>query len=166
MTDKTCCFTGHRPQKLPFGFREEDAQCMHFKSVLCSEIKRMICFYGVTHFISGMALGTDMFAAEAVLKLKMNYPHITLEAAVPFEGQYLCWSSALQMRYHRLLAQCDFVTVLQQKYDAHCLERRNRYMVDRADYVLAMWNGTPGGTANTICYAEHCGKTIIIPQWL
>lgn len=59
-------FTGHRPQKLPFGFDETDPRCVGFKRRLCNSIEMMI-LEGYTHFISGGALGMDMYAAEAVL---------------------------------------------------------------------------------------------------
>ena len=31
---KTCAFTGHRPQSLPFGFDESDKRCTSLKSVM------------------------------------------------------------------------------------------------------------------------------------
>ena len=78
---KTCAFTGHRPQSLPFGFDESDKRCASLKSVMRDQIVALIENEGVTHFITGMALGVDMYAAEIVLDLKSKYPHITLESA-------------------------------------------------------------------------------------
>lgn len=66
-------FTGHRPQKLPFGFDETDPRCVDFKRRLCNSIEMMI-LEGYTHFISGGALGMDMYAAEAVLTLREQVP--------------------------------------------------------------------------------------------
>ena len=48
------------------------------------QIVKLIENKGVTHFISGMALGVDIYAAEIVLNLKTKYPHITLESAIPW----------------------------------------------------------------------------------
>ena len=79
---KTCAFTGHRPQSLPFGFDESDKRCTSLKSVMRDQIVALIENEGVTHFITGMALGVDMYAAEIVLDLKSKYPHITLESAL------------------------------------------------------------------------------------
>lgn len=42
------------------------------------------------------------------------------------------------------------------------MDKRNRYMVDHADYILAVWNGCPSGTGNTVRYAHKKGKTIIV----
>ena len=38
--------------------------------------------------------------------------------------------------------------------------KRNKYMVDKSDIVVAVWNGSKGGTANTVKYAKQSGKTI------
>ena len=91
---KTCAFTGHRPQSLPFGFDESDKRCTSLKSVMRGQIVALIENEGVTHFITGMALGVDMYAAEIVLDLKSKYPHITLESAIPCETQAIKWSVA------------------------------------------------------------------------
>ena len=96
---KTCAFTGHRPQSLPFGFDESDKRCTSLKSVMRDQIVALIENEGVTHFITGMALGVDMYAAEIVLDLKSKYPHITLESAIPCETQAIKWSVASRERY-------------------------------------------------------------------
>ena len=84
---KTCAFTGHRPQHLPFGMNENDERCVRLKEILKEEIINLIEAENVTHFITGMALGVDLYAAEIVLDLKARYPSITLESAIPCETQ-------------------------------------------------------------------------------
>ena len=79
-------FTGYRPQKMPFGFNEQDARCIDFKNRLRNTIESFI-WQGYRHFISGGALGMDMFAAEIVQELKEKYPGIVLEMVLPFDGQ-------------------------------------------------------------------------------
>lgn len=72
MKGKVCCFTGHRPQKLPFGFNEEDERCVLLKDRLKGAIEMLITEHNITHFISGMALGVDIYSAEIVLSLKKS----------------------------------------------------------------------------------------------
>ena len=103
---KTCAFTGHRPQNLPFGFNEEDERCIDLKKTLREQIINLIENEGVTHFISGMAIGVDMYAAEIVLGLKASYPGITLESAIPCESQAAKWSEALRDRYFDIASKC------------------------------------------------------------
>ena len=156
----TCCFTGHRPQKFSFGFNEHDDRCKNLKKILRERIEYLITQQSVTHFITGMALGVDLFAAEIVLQLKQKYPHIQLECAIPCEFQSKRWSKSLQNRYEMILSQCDTQTVLQKYYTPNCMLKRNQYMVDHADIVLVIWNGTPGGTEKTIQYAQQQNKRV------
>lgn len=115
MKTKKCAFTGHRPQSLPFGFNEADERCIALKQKLRDEIIRQIEENGVTHFITGMAIGVDMFAAEIVLGLKSAYNGITLECAFPCETQAEKWSEALRDRYFDIASKCDKETLLQQR---------------------------------------------------
>ena len=94
---KSCAFTGYRPQKLPFGFDESDPRCVDFKARVAKAISERVSD-GYVHFISGGALGMDLFAAEAVLKLRKELPWITLEVAVPFENQADKWNDDYKAR--------------------------------------------------------------------
>ena len=104
---KTCAFTGHRPQHLPFGMNENDDRCVKLKEALKEQIINLIEAEDATHFITGMALGVDLYAAEIVLDLKARYPNITLESAIPCETQAVKWSMAQRERYYDIAAQCD-----------------------------------------------------------
>lgn len=158
---KTCCFTGHRPQGMPFRFNEKDERCLNLKEKLKEISEKLIKEDKVTHFISGMALGTDIFAAEIIIDLKQKYPNIILEAAIPCESQETKWSEKQKRRYYKILNLCDKKTVLQKNYTHDCMQKRNRYMIDNSDIVIAVWNGTPSGTGNTVEYAQKKEKQII-----
>ena len=41
------------------------------------------------------------------------------------------------------------------------MQKRNEYMVDLADIVIAVWDGSASGTGNCVRYTERCGKKII-----
>ena len=133
---KTCAFTGHRPKGL--GYPESDERCTALKRCIHSLIVRMIEEEGVTHFISGMAQGVDLYAAEIVLELKEQYPQITLECAIPYERQAVRWPAALRERYFSIASKCDKETMLQRQYTRDCMKKRNQYMVDCAEVVLAV----------------------------
>ncbi len=156
----TACFTGHRPQSLPCGFNETHPACQKIKYQLRRLIKGLIDKKNVTHFISGAALGVDTWAAENVLELKSEYPNITLEAAVPCRSQADRWNKKSQERYNHLISLCDKVTLVQERYTTDCMMKRNMYMVDNSDYVVAVWNGKPSGTGKTVFYAMENKKTV------
>ena len=66
---ESCCFTGHRPAKLPWGFDETDARCLHLKARIADALEAAY-ESGYRHFICGMALGCDLYFCEAALALR------------------------------------------------------------------------------------------------
>lgn len=157
---KVCAFTGHRPQSLPFRFNESDVRCINLKKELKRLIEYVITAEGVTHFISGMAIGIDTFASEIILELKTKYPEITLEGAIPCEEQSAKWSFAQKERYQRIIEQLDKKTVIEPHYTPWCMHKRNRYMIDSSDVLIAVWDGVSGGTGKTVKYAFSKNITI------
>lgn len=159
--EHTCCFTGHRPSKLPWGYDERDPRCLALKRGLLREVESLYRL-GYRRFISGMALGCDLYFAEAVLELKEIYPPVTLEAAIPFPGQADRWSPDNRARWQALVDACGQKTVVQDRYDRACMLRRDRYMVERSAAVLAVFCGTNGGTRYTLDYAAQKGLDIFL----
>ena len=146
---KTCAFTGHRPKGL--GYPESDGRCAALKEKLRSLIVKLMEEEGVTHFISGMAQGVDMYAAEIVLELKKQHPQITLECAIPYERHGVLVRAVTKslFLYRRTVRPRDDVTAavyaglsaeaepIYGRPFRHCtcrLERRSQR--DRADSVV------------------------------
>ena len=59
------------------------------------------------------------------------------------------------------MAESDSRTLVSSAYTPECMMRRNRYMVDNAGTVLAVFNGSPGGTFNSLRYAVGLGRKIV-----
>lgn len=150
--ETTCCFTGHRPEKLPWGHNEADKRCIALKRRLRDAVAAAY-EEGFRHFICGMARGCDFYFAETVLELRCEHPDITLEAAIPCAQQSASWSANHRERWAHIVVQCDKTTVLQEFYTPDCMLRRNRYMVDRSSLVIAVYDGSNGGTRRTLEYA-------------
>ena len=159
--DTTCCFTGHRPAKLPWGSSEGDPRCLSLKAEIAARIEG-IYELGYRNFICGMAEGCDLYFAEAVLAMRDHLPDVTLEAAIPCDRQADKWTAAQQRRYEHIMAESDTVTFVQHRYSPGCMMRRNRYMVDRSSLLLACFDGQTGGTMNTILYAQRSGLKVIL----
>lgn len=156
----TCCFTGHRPAKLPWGTDERDPRCLTLKRSILREAEALYR-RGVRRFISGMALGCDLYFAEAVLALRERYP-LTLECALPFPGQAERWDEDCRRRWQAIVSACDVETVVQDHYDKGCMLRRDRYMVDRSSVVLAVFDDSPGGTMYTLNYAIRLHREVLL----
>ena len=148
----TCCFTGHRPEKLPWGADETDPRCAALKQKIRDAVESAYDG-GMRHFICGMARGCDFYFAEAVVTLRREKGDVTLEAAIPCAAQSGGWPEADQVRWRSLLAQCDLETLVQEQYTKGCMLRRNRYMVDHSALLIAVYDGVSGGTRHTLEYA-------------
>ena len=110
-----------------------------------------------TTLISGMALGIDTLFAE--IAINMKFPFI---AAIPCWEQDKVWPVKSKELYGNLLANklCNIYQVYSGPYNNSCMQLRNQWMVDNCDLLIAVWDGTPGGTANCVKYAEAQGKPI------
>lgn len=147
------CFTGHRPEKLTMP-----------ESVVIEGLEREIraaIADGITVFISGMARGVDIWAAEIVLQFRDKDEDVKLICASPFEGFERSWSPDWKERYKSVMAKADLVRFVCPGYSRSCFQIRNEWMVDHAARVIAAWNGQPSGTKNTIDYATRCGVMVV-----
>lgn len=164
MNERTlsCCFTGYRPQKFPFPINRLDKEYIDFENDLTSELARLIR-NGCLTFYSGMAMGFDIIAAECVLELSkaMNDFAVRLVCAIPFKSQSAKYPPEWKRRYDYILASADQIVLISNDYYPKCYFDRNRFMVDNSDFVLTWFDGSPGGTKNTINYAESVFREVI-----
>ena len=65
----SCCFSGHRPAKLPWGEDEDDPRCRALKARLRDALDAAY-EAGYRHFICGMAQGCDLYFCELALALR------------------------------------------------------------------------------------------------
>ena len=156
-----CCVTGHRPAGFPFPYDREGMEFPCYHHELSLEIEKIVLM-GCTEFISGMADGVDLDFADIVLYLRDYKEYdITLEAAMPYPVIPTKKPTEYSERRDDVLFDCDTIFEVSPFFHKGCMQKRNRYMVDKADIVLAVWNGEEkGGTWDTIKYARSKNKTI------
>ena len=154
-----CCFTGHRPEKCGFRYEKTAAEYV----MLADELERQLLSAlerGFDTFYSGGAKGFDILAAETLIRLREKRP-LRIVIVVPYRAQAAGFSPRWRARYNRVLAAADEIVYLSDDYYRGCFEDRNRYMVDRSELVLAHYDGSAGGTRNTINYAKRNGVEVI-----
>ena len=149
---KALCFTGHRPEKLPWGADERAESCLGFLARLREELRKAVA-NGYTTFLTGMAEGIDLIAAREVLALRESNPEIRLIAVLPYPRRG-------NASFYAVKNAADEVVLLSREYYTGCLFQRNRYLVDHSDAVLAVYAGGGGGTKQTIEYARSVGKPV------
>lgn len=160
----TCAFTGHRPEKLPWGSDETDERCLALK-IKISQAVDAAYHLGCRLFICGMARGCDMYFYDAVAALREKYDDIRLEAALPFEDQSIRWSDEDSAKWETAIRNCDAVTLVSKEYHSKCYAQRNKYLVDHADLLISVYDGSSSGTGNTVSYAKSKNLRIE-PLWL
>ena len=148
-----CAFTGHRPERLSI---PEAAVIAWLNKEIRSAVE-----VGFTQFISGMQRGVDIWAAESILILRDEGKTVRLIAASAFCGMENQWDKKWQVRYNRILTSADEVHYISDHPGRRAFFDRNNWMVDRASRLLAVYTGAPGGTRETIRYAEAQGLQII-----
>lgn len=135
--------TGHRPNKLGGYSKEvyERLVALAHDYLYQTEPEEVI---------SGMALGWDQAFAEGAMELG-----IPVIAAIPFRGQETMWPQASQAKYHKILDKCfSEVVVSGFDYAPWKMQKRNEWMVEHSTEMVALWDGTSGGTKNCVKYIE------------
>lgn len=176
-------FSGHRPNKLGgYNWNNEKNKRIITKinSVLTDIMKENNYFEDGVHFIFGGALGIDQMAYHVCRMLGIRHElrlknKLIMEVAVPYKNQPNKWFNNVDViRYNKQLEHANIVTYVDElegysrtnapvgEYNAYKLQIRNEYMIDNCDLLIAVWDGSKGGTCNCIKYAEKLGKKIII----
>lgn len=154
--------TGHRPNKLnnDYDLTSELSKKIKFKILL--ELNNLVKEREekVDEGIGGMALGIDTLFAE--LCIEFNIP---FSAYVPCRNQDKMWPQKSKDRYKSILEQANKIVLVNDcEYNQFVMQSRNKAMVDAIGengVVIAVWDGTPGGTKNCVDYAKSKNKTII-----
>lgn len=154
--------TGHRPGKL-YGYNMLDDSYKELYEL----IKKIIIKEKPDKAITGMAIGVDLLFANAVIAINDNNwidKKIHLHAALPCLDQETKWPNHTINAYNELLSRCDSTKIIVNELYAdakYCMHARNKYMVDNCDILLAVWDGTPGGTGSCVKYAKSVNKHTI-----
>ncbi len=157
---KTLGITGHRPKKL-YGYDEESPGNVFVIHAMGDFFKK----HKPEKVITGMALGTDQWAAQWCIKLEIPFV-----AAIPTEGQDNMWPEASKKKY-RWILECAAETVIVTPKDSNSqlapslslvMQKRNEWIVDHSDSMLAVFGGYAGGTRNCLEYAMEKAKKIAI----
>lgn len=154
--------TGHRPNKLGNDYDLISPLIQRIKEEIMLQLYPYVSkSAGVSNgltLITGMALGIDTLFAK--IAIENNIPFI---AAIPCGGHMNKWPQKSQDIYMNITRNdlCTVNYVSREAYTNFCMQHRNEWMVDNCDLLIAVWDGTPGGTANCVKYAQEKGKEIV-----
>lgn len=143
--------SGHRPNKLG-GFAAKENHRM-----IRRHMRDLLQKHDNPTLISGGALGIDQMWMQVGLYLGLE-----VIAVIPFKGFEERWPSSSRQEFENLLAQCKEVRYIDNKFSMAAYQKRNEWMVDNSDLLIAYWNGSNGGTANCVQYARKQNRNILI----
>lgn len=157
---KSACFTGHRPHKL--GGYDPNSPLNQQVIGQLRQIIWTLIQHGYDRFVTGGALGVDQWAAAQVLQHKEQYPGIKLVIAIPFVGFSSQWPPQSQQHLAELWEMADETHIVcPSGYAAVKMQLRNQFLVTSSELVVAVWDGTAGGTGNCVQYAQSLGRAIV-----
>ena len=151
--------TGHRPKKL-YGYNLYDPRWIQLAKIMRRYLLRKEREKGCLECVSGMALGVDQLFALVALKLRDDGHAVKVLCALPCRDQNKAWKDDLWWRDIMRRADERFF-VHDGLYTRSCMTDRNKWMADRADEILAVWDGSCGGTGHCVKYALEKNVPVI-----
>lgn len=147
--------TGHRPSKLGNDYKLKSPLIKWIRN----EIEVIISANEPDELISGMAQGIDTLFAKIAM-----FMDIPLIAAIPFLGQEDKWSDDDKILYKKILSwfRTKKVVVSRGGYEPWKMQKRNEWIVDNCDLLIAVWDGSTGGTKNCVKYAKKKSRNMIV----
>ena len=166
---QVCAITGYRPSRFPFKNDETDIMCKRLKKKITKELKYLYK-KGVHTFWIGGAEGVDMWSSEILMQLKRYdaYSDIKIMIALPFENHDKKWTKEHSERLQNIITNADETIIVSSndKPTRELYRERNKYIVDKADCLLAIFNKEKifirSGTHMTITFALKKGIPITI----
>lgn len=159
--------TGHRPNKLG---NDYDFTSNLIRNIRLEIMRHLVIIQSKNIMdniilITGMALGIDTLFAQ--IAISMKFPFI---ASIPCFNQDKVWSQKSKEIYNQILSSklCTLKVISECEYNSSVMQKRNEWMVDNCDLLIAVWDNSAGGTANCVKYAKSKNKEIIYinPQTL
>ena len=126
------------------------------RKMLIQCIEQGYCYFG-----AGGALGFDTLAAQTVLDLKSDYPHIKLILVLPCHNQSRGWNANDIEKYEWIKGKADKIVYTSDRYYNGCMQKRNRHLVNYSSLCICYLSELCGGTAYTVKYAEQQNIKIV-----
>lgn len=172
---QTLCFTGHRQSKIT-AYRND----RRFERLTLMTVRLMLNRYidiaaeeGYRTFISGLAEGIDLWAADYVIKKREFDPDIKLVGAMPFLKHGFRHSPLWKKSLAAIETNADYLLTVNPDPDAmysyhgnremkNVYRTRNCFMVDKSSAVIAYCDKDQlyTGTRQTINYAYRTGRKV------
>lgn len=168
-------FTGHRPDKLGFGYNVNSKKYDNLKQAVVDALEGITVSIGdIEEAYTGGALGFDWIAFDMLMLMRWHGWKGISTLAIPFKQQDAKWTEYDAETYRMMKIRADKVVYVDEiegyqprknvigEYSGAKMQLRNMYMVDNADILISCWDRVEkGGTWNCVKYALDKGKTVL-----
>lgn len=166
MGARSCAIISHRPTRFKFKYKETMSGCKRLKKRLQDQCMALYG-HGVRRFYVGGCLGVDQWVGEILLQMakQTDFTGIELVVVEPFPGHDKDWDERSQRRQRFLIDQSTEHLVIGQDDRPESFMARNRYMLNHADVLLAVYDNNRAirsGVGLTVSSAEKRGVPVVL----
>jgi uncharacterized phage-like protein YoqJ len=147
---KVLAVSGYKPFELGI-FKNDHPSVTFIKAALKKELIPMLEDGLEWVLISGQ-LGAELWAAEVIFELKLDYPEVKLAVITPFLEQEASWSENNTEWYKSILARADFIdSVTKKGYEKPWQFRlKNQFFIEKSDALLLLYDQEKEGSPRYI----------------
>ncbi len=154
MNTTICGFLGPHAWELPSPFSPEAQLIPKLRALLSQKERRE--FYLI------LESGPSFLVAEEVLRQKESGVPIQLICIIPYEEQHAQWPEAERNRYFSILERCHREHMMKRPFSIDCYQESHRYLLSKAQLLLALWNGRASDVGDAIVQARKLGHEVIV----
>ena len=143
---KVVAITGYKPFEIGV-FSNDHPGVEYIKKAI---YKRLLSFVeeGIEWVIISGQLGVELWAAEVVFDLQMEYPDLKLGVFTPFLEQEENWNETNKEYYEFILSQADHIdSITKRKYEnPEQFRLKTQFFIEKSDVLLALYDEEKPGS--------------------
>ncbi|NEU31286.1 DUF1273 domain-containing protein [bacterium LRH843] len=143
---KTLAVSGYKAHEL--GIFDQKHKGIYFIKKALEQRLRILAEDGLEWVIISGQLGVELWAAEVVFGLKVDFSGLNLAVLTPFLQQEERWQEQTRMYYEDILSRADFVdSITKRPYDSPAqLRLKNEFILSKADGLLLLYDEEKSGS--------------------
>lgn len=143
---KVLAISGYKPFELGI-FKNDHPSVLFIKSAIKKSLLPMV-EEGLEWVLISGQLGVELWAAEVVFELQMEFPDVKLAVITPFLDQQASWKENNKEWYESVLAQADFIdSVTKKGYEKPWQFRlKNQFFIEKSEGLLLLYDQEKEGS--------------------
>lgn len=137
---KVIAITGYKPFELGI-FSQDHPAIYYIKSAIKKELIRLM-EEGLEWVLISGQLGVELWSAEVVFDLQIEYPQLKMAILTPFQNQEEKWNDNNKEQYEMIVEQADFVESISKQPYLNPLQfkNKNKIFIHKSDGLLIVYD--------------------------